>query len=132
MEYQSLHSYLEARFSGKETVTKQMIIDAKKAYRSQYLSVYYKIYSEDKRQISFRVSKQQYSVLKIKAESNGMKVGTYVKTLVLAGKKVQDDTAIQYLVLRAIDSIEEAIHEDEVLDSKKLLLLLEKIQSLLQ
>ena len=132
MEYQSLQSYLEARFSGKETVTKQMIIDAKKAYRSQYLSVYYKTYSEDKRQISFRVSKHQYSVLKVKAESNGMKVGTYVKTLVLAGKKVQDDTAIQYLVLRAIDSIEEAIHEDEVLDSKKLLLLLEKIQSLLQ
>lgn len=114
-----------------ETVTDTMVIEAKKEYRKHYQKHYQNSYKEKCVQISFRVSKKQYSEIQKSAKFSKKKVGTYVKQLVIKRQNntIVDNTQVPFLLSQIVDIVEEAMYEEEPINAKDLLSLLQQLQN---
>lgn len=132
--YHNLQEYLESCFGDIDIVTDEMILQVKQEWRKIYLSRYQKRYRERYLQISFRISKKQYRELELLAKEEKIKVTTYIKRLVTTHKTTTFKEVSQYtfLLLQAIDMVEEAHKEQEEIDTIKLLSLLEQMHSIVQ
>lgn len=127
--YKSVHEYLDALFNGKQP-SEDEIIQAKKAYRKLYLKHYLKHYSQQHIQISFRLTKQQYKDLKMKAEKQELKPSYFVRQLVISGNKV--NTAELRIVIREIiDEIDESLFKGTQLNPESLLQKLNHLEEIL-
>ena len=110
----SLQAYLEHRFSTINHVTPEMVKKAKTEYRKIYQSRYRKKYRERYIQVTFRIEKQEYQELKRIAQQQNIKPTTLIKQRALQQQQSFDDTGmIKESLLNIIDTLEEAIHEDE-------------------
>ncbi len=132
--YHNLQEYLESCFKDVETCSDEMILQAKQEWRKIYLSRYQKQYRERYLQISFRISKKQYRELEMMAKAENLKPTTYIKRLVTRHKTTTFKEVSQhlFLLLQAIDMVEEAHEEQEEIDTTKLLSLLEQMHSIVQ
>ncbi len=110
-----------------------MIIKAKKQYRKLYLASYNTKYREKNTQITFRISKKQYKKFEKLAKKDKVKVSFYIKQLILKNHSSHFDLKkLKPLLLQTIDIAEEAIEENERVDTLELLTLLEKIYKLIK
>jgi len=125
-EYKSVHEYLDALFKHSNP-SKKEIIDAKQKYRKLYLKNYLKNYSENNIQITFRVTKEQYNLLALKAKKNNIKPSILVKQKVLNASNT-NNIELKTAILEVIDDIEEAIYLQRKVDAKIILKKMNKIE----
>lgn len=132
--YHTLQEYLEFCFKNVETVTDEMVIQAKQEWRAIYLSRYYRQYRERYIQVSFRILKKQYQEYEREAVKQNITTTTYIKRLVL-NKQNNDQsvtlTVLRVILLQVIDSLEESLHEETTVDTQHLLSLIEQCHTLL-
>lgn len=126
MEFDSLQSYLEYRFSDDDTISDSMLKEAKQEWRKMYLSRYHKQYRDKYIQISFRLAKKDYTTIKKLAEEENTNVTSYIKRIVIDNQKLNTTTLDVIPLLEAIDLVEEAIYENTLIETNHLLSLLEQ------
>lgn len=126
MEFDSLQSYLEYRFSNDDTISDAMLKEAKQEWRKMYLSRYHKQYRDKYIQISFRLAKKDYTTIKKLAEEENTNVTSYIKRIVIDNQKLNTTTLDVIPLLEAIDLVEEAIYENTLIETNHLLSLLEQ------
>ncbi len=111
-----------------------MIREAKKQYRKLYLSNYNTRYREKHVQITFRISEKKYKEFEKLAKKDNKKVTFYVKQLILKNQNNNspfDLKILRVLLLQTIDITEEAIEENERVNTSTLLSLLENMHKLI-
>ncbi|WKD85200.1 hypothetical protein KCTC32516_00540 [Polaribacter huanghezhanensis] len=131
MRYNSLHDYLDDVFSTIPQPTNEQIKQAKKEYRKMYSAQYYKTYRQEYIQISFRISKKQFSTFSKLAKEKNIKVTTLIRQGILQQLKKSFSLKTneqRLLLLQMTDIIEVAVYEKEPVDVKVLLSLLEQMQ----
>ncbi len=131
MKYTNVQEYLEAVFAGKDTVTKEMVIQAKREYRKRYLAEYHKAYRNRNVQISFRIPIDRYKTIQALAKEQKIKTTTLVRQWVI--KKQGNDSGAEHrnqqrYLLQLMDIAEEAIEENDVRLLSELLSLLKQMQ----
>lgn len=125
-EYKSVHEYLDALFK-HSSPSEEEIVKAKEEYRKLYLKNYLKNYSENNIQITFRVTKEQYSSLALKAKKNNIKPSSLVKQKALNVCNT-NNAELKTAILEVIDVIEEAIYLQRKVDAKSILNKMNKIE----
>ncbi|WP_430410259.1 hypothetical protein [Kordia sp.] len=120
--FENLQAYWEHRFSTINHVTPEMVTKAKAEYRKIYQSRYRKQYRERYVQVTFRIEKQEYKELKRIAQQQNSKPTALIKQRALKQQLTFDEKGIiKESLLNIIDTLEEAIHEDESVSITELL-----------
>jgi len=131
MKYKYVQEYMEAAFIGKDTVTNEMIVQAKKEYRKQYLAEYHKAYRNKNIQVSFRLPKGKYKIIQALAKEQKTKATTLIRQWVLNNQEDGNNTDnrnYQRYLLQLMDLTEEAIEESDLNLLPEILSLLKKMQ----
>lgn len=131
MKYAHVQEYLEAVFAGKDTVTEEMVIQAKREYRKLYLAQYHKAYRNKNIQVSFRIPIRKYKEIRALAQKQNLSPTTLIRQWVI--QKQGNDSGMenrnwQRYLLQLVDIAEEAIEESDVRLLPELLSLLKQMQ----
>lgn len=131
MKYAHVQEYLEAVFAGKDTVTEEMVVQAKREYRKRYLAEYHKAYRERNVQISFRIPIDSYKTIQALAKEQKTRPTTLIRRWAMERQGKFSSTEhrqYQRYLLQLMDIAEEAIEENDIRLLSELLSLLRQMQ----
>jgi hypothetical protein len=131
MKYKHVQEYLEAVLAGKDTVTEEMVIQAKRDYRKLYLAEYHKAYRDRNIQISFRIPIDRYRKIRALAQKQKKRATTLVHQWVMerqGNDSDKENRQYQRYILQLMDIAEEAIEESDVRLLPELFSLLKQMQ----
>lgn len=105
MGHDSLHSYLESRFSTIDTVTDAMVIKAKREYRKHYLKQYHQTqYGKKRMNVTVSFMPAEKLLLREMATKNGKSLARYIRELALNGE-VTDHKTIDIVEIKRLFSL---------------------------
>lgn len=116
-----MQAYLEKHLKVATNITPELIQQLKVKWRKDYVSRYNSTYREDKVQITFRLSKQQYKTLVSIANEQELKPTVFCRHRIIDLINGSNDTNMQplkLLLMELIDAIEQAQYEEVPLDTE--------------
>lgn len=117
--------------AGKDTVTEEMVVQAKREYRKLYLAEYHKAYRDKHIQVSFRIPNGKYRAIRALAQEQNLSPTTLIRQWVMERQGNDSGTENrnwQRYLLQLMDIAEEALEESDVRLLPELLMLLKKMQ----
>lgn len=131
MKYKHVQEYLEIVFEGKDMVTEEMVVQAKREYRKLYLAEYHKAYRDKHIQVSFRIPNGKYRAIRALAQEQNLSPTTLIRQWVMerqGNDNGMENRQYQRYILELMDIAEEAIEESDVRLLPELFSLLKQMQ----
>lgn len=135
MTANSLQDFLEQHLKDAQNITPELIAGLKTQWRKNYVTRYNKKYREDKIQITFRLSKQQYTTLVHIAHKIQLKPTVFCRHRIIEainGSHATDMKPLKLLLLELTDHIEASAYEHEPLNVETLMPIIEQMQELMK